>query len=85
MKKTNTAHQNAKEIIKRHADNTCYFDCTITTAEMYEMFRERFGFGNAEAQVIIAALTLAGAQWKPSSKPAGYEWDNDAQIWKETA
>lgn len=85
MKKNNTAHKLAKDIIKRHANDTCYFDGTITTAEMYEMFRDRFGFGNAEAQVIIAALTLAGAQWKPSSKPAGYEWDAEQNEWKETA
>lgn len=68
MKKT-TGHSNAKAIIKKFLPQTGYADGSITVSDMYEMLRDRMQFGNAEAQTIIAALTLAGAQWKPSSKP----------------
>ena len=71
--KKNTGHTNAKAIIKRHMSDTCYADGTITVSDMYAMLRDRMGFGNAEAQVIIASLTLAGAVWKPSSKPIDEE------------
>lgn len=64
MKNQNTAHKDAKAIIKRHKDNTGYFDSSITVTQMYKMLRDDMQFGNAESQVIIAALTLAGAQWK---------------------
>lgn len=69
MKQT-TGHANAKNIIKRYKDNTGYFDGSVTVADMYTMLRDRMQFGNAESQIIIAALTLAGAQWKPASSPA---------------
>lgn len=64
----NTGHYNAKALIKKFLPQTGYADGSITVSEMYEMLRDRMQFGNAEAQTIIAALTLAGAQWKPSSK-----------------
>lgn len=63
-----TGHSNAKAIISKFLPQTGYADGSITVSDMYEMLRDRMQFGNAEAQTIIAALTLAGAQWKPSSK-----------------
>ncbi len=65
----NTSNATAKAIIKRYLKQTGYADGSITVSDMYEMLRDRMGFGNPEAQCIIAALTLAGAQWKPSSRP----------------
>ena len=54
----------AKAIVERNKDNTAYFDKSMTRNDMYEMLRFRMGFGNAEAEVIISALVLAGAQFK---------------------
>ncbi len=62
----NTAHADAKRIIARYLNQTGYADGSITVSDMYEMLRDRMKFGNAEAQCIIAALTIAGAKWKQS-------------------
>ena len=51
-------------IIKENKDDTNYFNCKVTQDEMWEMFRYRFGFGEAETAVIIAALIKAGAKFK---------------------
>lgn len=67
MGKNGTGHQNAMAIIKKYLNDTAYADGTIAVRDMYDMLRDRMGFGNAEAQCIIAALTIAGAKWKPSS------------------
>lgn len=54
----------AKSIIKRYLKDTGYIDEQVTVVDMYDMLKNRMQFGNAEAQVIIAALTIAGAEWK---------------------
>ena len=54
----------AKNIIKYHKDNTSYFDGTITRDDMYNMLRYRMRFGESETEVILAALVLAGADFK---------------------
>lgn len=54
----------ARAIIKKYLKDTGYVNGEIAITDMYEMLRDRMHFGNAEAQVIIAALTLAGAEWK---------------------
>jgi len=54
----------AKSIIKRYLKDTGYIDKQVTVVDMYDMLKNRMQFGNAEAQVIIAALTIAGAEWK---------------------
>lgn len=69
MRKNDTGRRNAKAIIEKYISDTGYADGTITVSEMYDMLRRRMRFGNAEAQCIIAALTIAGAKWRPSSKP----------------
>lgn len=53
----------AKESIEAYKDLTCYFDKSMTQAEMYEMLRYRMRFGEAETRVIIAALVISGAKF----------------------
>ena len=58
----------ARETIEAYKDLTGYFDNSITQNEMYEMLRYRMRFGEAETRVIIAALVLAGANFKKEQK-----------------
>ena len=53
-----------KKIINDFKDETNYFTGNLEYKDMYEMFRYRFQFGEAETQVILAALELAGAKFK---------------------
>lgn len=52
------------ETIKAYKNLTNYFDESLTRDEMFEMFRYRFGFGDAETRVIISSLVLAGAKFR---------------------
>lgn len=61
MKKYTKAQ--AKETIAAHKENTAFFDCSMTQEEMYNMLRYRMRFGEAETQVIIAALVVSGAKF----------------------
>lgn len=54
----------AKEYINHYKDDTAFFDKSMTTDEMYNMLRNRMGFGEAETWVIISSLTIAGAKFK---------------------
>ena len=54
----------AKETITAYAEMTSYFDNSVTQNELYNMFRYRMQFGEAETRTIIAALVLAGAKFK---------------------
>lgn len=67
MRKNDTGYQNAIATIEKYLNDSAYADGTIAVRDMYDMLRDRMGFGNAEAQCIIASLTIAGAKWKPSS------------------
>ena len=51
----------AREGIEAYKDRTAFFDGSIKQSEMYEMLRYRMQFGEAETQVIIAALVNSGA------------------------
>ena len=42
---------------------TCYFDGSMTQENMFQMLKYRMGFGEAETQVIIGALVMAGAKF----------------------
>ena len=53
----------AREEIERSKDKTGYFDGSIAAAHMKDMLRNRMHFGEAETNVIIAALVLAGAKF----------------------
>lgn len=54
----------ASEIINEYRDETNYFSGGIKAKDMYEMFRYRMQFGEAESKVIIAALIKAGAKFQ---------------------
>lgn len=71
---------NANHLIKKFMPETNFGNETITVGTMYKELRD-MGFGNAEAQTIIAALSLAGAQWKPTQKAMA--WNESKQTWFE--
>ena len=59
----NMTKKAAREEIERNKANTGYFDGSITAANMKDMLKNRMHFGEAETNVIIAALVLAGAKF----------------------
>lgn len=59
----NMTKKAAREEIERSKDNTSYFNGSLSAAYMKDMFRNRMHFGEAETNVIIAALVLAGAKF----------------------
>ena len=54
----------AKAIIEINKNNTNYFNNSMTRDEMFDMLRFRMRFGQAETEVIIASLIIAGAKFK---------------------
>ncbi len=54
----------ALEVIQKNKDNTAWFDKSLTREDMYNMLRYRMQFGQAETEVLLAALKLAGADFK---------------------
>ena len=68
MKRNNKymTQEEAKNIIDLYAENTAYFDGEISINEMYEMFKNRMGFGEVETNVILGALVMAGAKFSGS-------------------
>ena len=59
-----TKREDAKWVIKHYGKKTAYFDKTLKYSDMYLMLRDRYNFGVAETEVIMAALILAGAKFK---------------------
>lgn len=59
----NMTKKAAREEIERSKGDTGYFDGSITAANMKYMLRNQMHFGEAETNVIIAALVLAGAKF----------------------
>ena len=54
-----------KTIEKIKNDNaTNYFNGTLSFNDMYEMFRYRYNFGDAETNLILAALVNSGCKFK---------------------
>lgn len=53
----------AKEILDLWKNDTNYFNGSMTEGQFESMLRYRFGFGQAETTVILAALILAGAKF----------------------
>lgn len=51
-------------IIKENKDETAWFNYELSMDYMWEMLRQRMGFGEAETAVIIAALIRAGAKFR---------------------
>lgn len=65
MKRNNCMTQNeAAEIIKKYAGETNYFSGIIDINDMWDMFRHRYEFGEAETAVILASLVKSGAKFK---------------------
>lgn len=52
----------AKEVIEQYKEQTYYFDGELSVGSMKQMLRI-MKFGDAEVEVIIAALVLAGAKF----------------------
>lgn len=69
-KKNRWSHADCDRIIKENKDSTAYFCGELSMDDMWEMFRYRFEFGEAETAVIIAALIKAGAVFRSPSRHA---------------
>ena len=54
--------EEAKAMIRQSKDETYYFDGVIAAEDMNNFFLD-LRFGEAEANVILAALVLAGAKF----------------------
>lgn len=54
----------AKRELEASKDITAYFDGSLKMSDMKEMLRYRMRFGEAETNVILAALVLAGAKFE---------------------
>ena len=53
----------AKDVLNLRKNDTGYFDGSISYEEMESMLRYRMRFGEAETQVIMMSLVLAGAKF----------------------
>lgn len=71
MKQKYATRKAAREIILKELEavkadgegNTNYFSGGIKFADMRDMLRYRMGFGEAETELILAALVNAGAKF----------------------
>lgn len=54
----------AREAIEQYKENTAYFDNEMSIDDMRFMLRQRMEFGEAETEIIIASLVIAGAKFK---------------------
>ena len=61
---TKMSRPEAKELLNKFKYETDYFSGNLKYEDMYNMFRYRFNFGEAETVVILASLKLAGAKFK---------------------
>lgn len=59
-----TSYKAAKETINAYKNITSYFNESLSCTDMYNMLHFEMRFGEAETQVIIAALILSGAKFK---------------------
>ena len=53
----------AKDVLNLWKNETGYFDSSISYGQMESMLRYRMRFGEAETQVIMMSLILAGAKF----------------------
>ena len=68
----------AWEQIEKFKDETNYFSGVLKMDDMREMFQVRMGFGEAETEVILAALTIAGAKFQEPEKKVSEAWKKEA-------
>ena len=67
----------AWEQIEKFKDETNYFSGSIKLDDMRDMLRYRMQFGEAEAEVILAALTIAGAKFQEEEKEVSEAWKKE--------
>lgn len=67
----------AWELIGQFKDETNYFSGILKLDEMRDMFRNRMGFGEAETEVILAALTIAGAKFQGEEREVTEAWKKE--------
>ena len=67
----------AWEQIEKFKDETNYFSESIKLDDMRDMLRYRMQFGEAEAEVILAALTIAGAKFQEEEKEVSEAWKKE--------
>ena len=67
----------AWEQIEKFKGETNYFSGSLKLDDMREMFRDRMGFGDAETEVILAALTIAGAKFQDGEKEVSEAWKKE--------
>lgn len=63
MAKNCWTQKEATNIIEQYANETNYFTGKINITDMYDMFRYRYNFGEAETMVILASLVKSGAKF----------------------
>lgn len=67
----------AWEQIEKFKDETNYFSGSIKLDDMRDMLRYRMQFGEAETEVILAALTIAGAKFQEEEKEVSEAWKKE--------
>lgn len=63
MAKNCWTQKEATKIIEQYANETNYFNGNLNIQDMYDMFRYRYNFGEAETMVILASLVKSGAKF----------------------
>lgn len=72
----------ALEQIEKFKDETNYFSGLLKLDDMRDMLRNRMEFGEAETEVILAALTIAGAKFQDGEKEVSDSWKKE-KAYKE--
>lgn len=67
----------AWEQIEKFKGETNYFSGIIKLDDMREMLKNRMEFGEAETEVILAALTIAGAKFQEDEKEVSEAWKKE--------
>ena len=63
--------------IEEFKGETNYFSGCLKLDDMKDMLRNRMQFGEAEAEVILAALTIAGAKFQEDEKEVSEAWKKE--------
>lgn len=67
----------AWEQIEKFKGETNYFSGIIKLDDMREMLKNRMEFGEAETEVILASLTIAGAKFQEDEKKVSEAWKKE--------
>ena len=66
--KNRWTYDDCTRIIRENKDSTAWFNQECSMDDMWEMFRYRMQFGEAETAVLLAALIKCGAHFKQEVK-----------------